>query len=426
MKKLIYINLYIILICVCCTGCNADSTTAGKHYSQTVETKEDPKDVSSLAVITNVDYENKIIEFYKIETEEECMYSYNVGTTVLTKTGRTSSIQSLSKGDVVDIYYDPVSFKISQIQISPDSQVWENINVTSFSVNDSTRSMTVGTSLFYYKDDLYVVSDEERISVTELTGADRLTIRGVGNRIVSVIVDKGHGYITLKGADIFLGGLVDIGGSIIKVIEENMLIIVPEGTHKVEVRNGDNIAEKYVTVARGEQCVADFSDVAANITETGSIKFDINIGNASLYIDNVKRDQSNTLTLSVGKHSVIVTAEGYVTYSSYIDVKPGHQKIEITLGKDSEGETSSEEETTEKPSTGEEETVVSKINDVTVSGPVGGLVYFDSTYMGVAPVTFDMVTGTHVISIINGKQINSYTVTLAEGGDDVEYDFTDK
>ena len=54
------------------------------------------------------------------------------------------------------------------------------------------------------------------------------------------------------------------------------------------------------------------------------------------------------------------------------------------------------------------------------------MVYFDSTYVGIAPVTFDMVTGTHVISILNGTEINSYTVTLAEGGDDVEYDFTNK
>ena len=54
------------------------------------------------------------------------------------------------------------------------------------------------------------------------------------------------------------------------------------------------------------------------------------------------------------------------------------------------------------------------------------MVYFDSTYVGVAPVTFDMVTGTHVISILNGTEINSYTVNLSEGKGDVEYDFTDK
>jgi hypothetical protein len=29
-------------------------------------------------------------------------------------------------------------------------------------------------------------------------------------------------------------------------------------------------------------------------------------------------------------------------------------------------------------------------------------------------------------SILNKNKINSYTVTLAEGGDDVVYDFTDK
>ena len=232
-------------------------------------------------------------------------------------------------------------------------------------------------------------------------------------------MDKGHGYISLKGAEIFVGGLVDVGGTTVKVIEDNMLLIVQEGVHRVEVRNGETIAEKYVTVVRGEQCVADFSDVAANVTVTGTVKINVNVSNASVYIDNVKRDYSSVITLVSGKHKLTVEADGYVTYSGTIEVGSSHQSIDIKLGIDDEPSTS------EDP-TKENETVVSKVNDVTVVGPKGAMVYFDSTYVGIAPVTFDMVTGTHVISILNGTEINSYTVNLSEGGDDVEYDFTNR
>lgn len=104
--------------------------------------------------------------------------------------------------------------------------------------------------------------------------------------------------------------------------------------------------------------------------------------------------------------------------------------MDINLKSTSETETETEGETetesSTEPVTDSSGDVVSQINDVTVSGPVGGYVYFDGKYMGVAPVTFDMITGSHVISILYNSQIKSYSVNLAEGGDDVIYDFTDK
>lgn len=426
MRNKLYALIYIMLLCAVLTACNNENTTR-RPFPTTQPSTEDAKDVEVLAVVTGIDEENKIIEFYKVDTEEECTYSYNSGTQILTKAGRSISIQSIVKGEVVDVHYDSASYMISRIQISDNKDVWENGKVNVFSVNDTTRSMTVGSSLYYYKDDIVVVSNDERISISELTSEDQLIVKGYGNRIVSIIVDKGHGYLSLKGADIFVGGLIDVGGSIVKVIEENMLILVPEGTYKVEVRNNSTIAEKHVTITRGEQSVVDFSDIAANVTTTGSLKLNINVLNAVLYIDNIKRDNNGVINLTTGTHSIIVTAEGYETYSTSVEIETGHKSMDIILRKeDSEEETTGEEETTTEEPTVEGETIVSEINDVTISGPVGGLVYFDSTYMGIAPVTFDMVTGTHVISIINGKEINSYTVTLAEGGDDVVYDFTDK
>lgn len=431
MRKKLYALIYILFICAMLAACD-NSSTNRRPFPTTEPTSADAKDVETLAVITNIDEENNIIEFYKIDTEEECMYSYNSGTEILTKTGRSISIQSVAKGEVVDVHYDPNSYMVSKIQISDNDKVWENGKVTVFSVDDATRSMSVGSSLYYYKDDVYVVSNEERISISELTAEDQLIVKGYGNRVVSVIVDRGHGYLSLKGEDIFVGGLIDIGGSIVKVIEENMLILVPEGTHKVEVRNNNTIAEKHVTITRGEQSVADFSDVAATVTTTGSIKLNINVSDATVYIDNIKREYTSVINLTTGTHSIIAVADGYETFRTAVEIETGHKSMDIILIKESEDEEetteegSTEEETTTEEPTVEGETIVSEINDVTVSGPVGGLVYFDSTYMGVAPVTFDMVTGTHVISIISGKNINSYTVTLAEGGDDVEYDFTDK
>lgn len=431
MRKKSAIIIFLILIMIF-TGCS-NKTSYIPWPTINTTTSADGKEATTLGVVDFVDVDNNILKFYKVDTEELCMYPYNAGTTVLTQSGRVTTIDTLTPGVIVDITYTTSAFVVAKVQVTTDDSAWENTKVNNFRVDDTTRSIQVGSTLYYYKDDVCVYSEGKAISISELTQADQLIVRGYGNRVLSIVVDVGHGYVTLEGEDIFIGGLVDIGGSIVKVIEENMLILVPEGTHKVEVRSGDTVAEKYVTVVRDEKCVADFSDVAANVTVTGSVKFNINVSDATLYIDNVKRDHGSIVVLKEGKHSVIVAANGYITYMDTIEVTNTHQSINIYLNEDTEAETESGNnpttESTQSSTEGttfEGETIVSAVNDVTISGPTGGLVYFDSTYMGVAPVTFDMITGTHVISILNGTEINSYTVTLVEGADDVVFDFTPK
>ena len=322
MKNKILLILYILLICLGLVACNPNKSTWFKQ-PQTTTAVENDKSVSVLAVVSSIDIDNKIINFYRIDTEEMCMYTYNSGTTVLTKTGRVSTIESLPVGSVVDLNYNPSSFMIYSIQIADDKEIWENTKVTNFSVDDTTRSITLGSSLYYYKDDVCVISNGRQIDISELNEADQLIVRGQGTRVLSIVVEKGHGYVSLKGAEIFVGGLVDVSGSLVKVIEDNMLLIVPEGVHKVEVRNGDNIAEKYVTVVRDEQCVADFSDVSANVTVTGTVKINVNIANATVYIDNVKRDHSGVITLISGKHRLVVSAEVPPTSSPKIAFSNG-------------------------------------------------------------------------------------------------------
>lgn len=432
MKK--YLGLiFVVILGTLFSGCDNNKTYAPW---QTVETtiSVDGKTATSLGVIDYIDVDNSIVKFYRVDTEELCLYTYNSGTNVLTQSGRVTTIDTLTAGTVVDVEYSTSSFIISKIQVSTGNNIWENSKVTNFKIDDTTRSMQVGNSLYYYKDDVCVYSEGKSIDVSELTSADQLIVRGIDNRILSIVVEVGHGYVTLDGDDIFIGGLIDIGGKIVKVVEENMLILVPEGTHKVEVRKDDNIAEKYVTVVRDEQSVADFSDVSANVTVTGSVKFNINVADAILYIDNVKRDHGSVVVLNEGKHSVIIVANGYVTYTDVIEITGEHQSLNIYLNEDKEADkeptdketTSATTASSSETTTLEGETIVSEINDVKILGPEGGLVYFDSIYKGVAPISFDMITGTHVISILYGTDINSYTVTLAEGGDDVEYDFTPK
>ena len=423
MKKVLSVMALIIVMAAAFCLCSCSNNDKENNESFRRPTKEQNTAAKLVAVLTDIDEDNKSISFTAVENGDDNVYSYNNATEVYSKSKVAMSIAQLEPGDVVDLYYNTGSLIITKLQISTDDDVWENGKVTSFKINDIEQEMKIGKTLYYFTSQIAVFSEGRPIKINELTEMDQLTVRGYKNQVVSIVVDKGHGYVTLTGESLFVGGLINIGGVLARNIESGMLLSVTEGTYLVQVVNGNYKADKYVTVRRGEESVVDFSDVVAEIHEKGNVKFNIDVAKAKLYIDGNAYDYSSILTLPTGEHKIKVTASGYDDYEAKINIEAKYQAFNISL---TEGDSSEDETETESETVVAGEDKVSKINDVTVTGPVGGSVYFDGTYMGTAPVTFDMVTGTHVISILYNKKINSYTVNLEEGANDVEYDFSDK
>lgn len=429
----------VILACALLCACASSSSTRW-HIKSTTKPADDGKAAVIIGVVTAIDEKNQSISFISAEDGSSNIFPYNSATAIYSKSGTDISMAQLSPGMVLDISYGKSSKLIEKVQVSGSKDVWENRGVVSFSVDDSKRAMRVGQSMYSYDDSTLVYSDGQKISMMELNPQDKLIVRGYGTKVLSVVVEKGHGYISLTGDSLFIGGYIDVGGTVVKVIEKDMLLIVREGNYKVEVRNGEYIAERQVMVERNENCELDFSDVAPIVTNNGNIRFNIDVEGASLFIDNVETKYAGMVVLPTGKHEIKVTANGYQTYTETIEVDVSYRVIDIKLIKDEQqtgtekptggGEGTTGENQTGEPSTSETKSpgqdIVSRINDVTVSGPEGGYVYFDGIYKGVAPVTFDMITGEHVISILYNKEIKSYSVVLAEGGDDVVYDFTGK
>ncbi len=425
----------IAIILTCCmmaacfigvSGCSSRSTSTRRPSSSSqTQTKETGDTVT--AVLTLVDTESKNMRFRTVDNYEDVLCSYNVGISVISKSGEVISASQLIEGMVCDITYDTEDRIISKVRVSTNDDVWEQRNVSNFSVDETAHEITIGKTLYTYDEKTIVFSHDKEISILELNRMDSLTVRGYKHEVVSIIVDTGHGYVSLTNASLFYGGLLDIGGLVVKSIEPNMVITVTEGTYKLEAESGEYSTTKTITVNRDELTLVSFGDVRPNVTQTGNVKFDINIDNAKLYIDNVLRDADGILTLTVGSHTVVITADGYNDYKDTISVVSGYTEYSIDMEDEEEttyeGETTTgEEETTTTVVNGE--TIVSTTNTVTVQGPEGAAIYFDSSYKGIAPVTFAMITGTHNITVLNGTDIATYTVNLVEGADDVLLDFS--
>lgn len=60
----------------------------------------------------------------------------------------------------------------------------------------------------------------------EINKQDVLTVRGTGYNVYSVVKSRGHGYIRLSHYKDFIGGIVEVGDSMILPVTKNMLITV--------------------------------------------------------------------------------------------------------------------------------------------------------------------------------------------------------
>lgn len=441
-NKALFIFL-ILLVAMLCTACNFykedDNEIESWHHPVDRSTTADDSDKKStgLFVITEISSNNKSVSVRSIDDYTDHVYSYNTATEFLSRHNVAITPAQVAPGDVVDAKFDAKTNILSQVKISDADRVWENTKVTNFAIDTKSKSMRIGNSLYSYDNYILAFSDAEQIELSEICQADQLIVRGVDRSVVSIVVDKGHGYVDLSGDTLFIGGYVDIGSEVVKVIEEDMLILVREGTYKVEVRNDQYLAEKEVTVKKNQKVTVDFSDVRPIVIETGSVKIAVEPKDAIVYIDGVKTDCSEVFSMKTGKHKIEIVADNYEKYTGTFEVEKGLKTFEYKLkGIEKEtttessstapNETTSQEETTAQAPTETEAGSESETNTVSVNGPEGGYVYFDGKYKGIAPVTFPMITGEHVISIVNDGDIKSYTVNLADGADNVRYDFSPK
>lgn len=433
----------------------AKAYTAKNSVNQ-MESKSTAPIVNAPTIPTDIRTELAVITYVSADTKRLSVRSYGEGVDrtfyveqpalIYTEFGNAMTLAQLYAGDVIDITYDNVNNKVSEIHIS--NEVKCHMAVSDVSVNTSYRRLSLYGKNYEYARNVVVVSDNELITPEQLSVHDVFNLYEKDGKVVSVVVTRGHGYISLTGVDLFMGGYVNIGSENIKTIEKNMMITVTEGSYKVAVSKDQYYGSKTVTVNRNQVTTVDFSEFVADTVENGNVLFDIDVDGAVLYLNGKETDYTEgMLTLPVGTYTVRVSADGYDNYQDKIEVKADYQKVNIRMKKEEESTSSGQttgavqqssqangtQQTTSASSTGvtsqyetETTTIVSTKNRVYIDGPAGAAIYFDDSYLGVAPLDFAMVTGQHTFIVISGTTIKSYTVNLVEGADDVRYDFTPK
>lgn len=418
------IRICLLLLCLAFCGCGSSGTE--KQETKDLETGFIPAragmyDSADTAVIKKINKPAKSITFYNLVRGKNYTLTYDGTTKLYDKYGSSVSMEQVDEGDIVEITFLKEKKALASLQKSDDCFVYED--VTNFSIDEKTKEIMVGSNVYRYEEDLFVFSGGEQIEIMDINTVDSLCIQGIDHTVYSIAIDKGHGYLRLKNDEYFWGGWIEVGQSIIRPIEEDMLLVIPEGKYDVLLTTDGVSATKKVTIKRDKETELDIGDLKKeDLRKFGTLIFAVTPDTASVYIDGEQVDISGPVEVEYGIHQMMAKAEEYQTVIQYIKVGQESATIQVTMEKDT-GESVSSNTTTD---TAEKEDAASANGSkITISSPVGAEVYMDGSYIGIAPVSVKKTQGVHVITLRQkGYETRSYTINITDLTNDETMSFS--
>lgn len=373
-------------------------------------------DSADTAVLVARDSENSTLTFLNLELGRRYTLSLDGTTRLYDKYGDSVALEQIQTGDIVDITFLKTKKHLTTMQIS--SQAWVYTDVERYEIDAVRSEVTIGSQTYKLTSNTQYLSGGRNIESMDLNISDVLTFMGIGNQVLTVRVDKGHGYLRLENDENFVGGWIEVGQALIQRITEDMLLVVPEGSYQVNITNRGGGGVKSVVINRNEETHLDIGDLEIPEPQRGMVLFSLDPVSAELYIDGSPADPSGAVDLEYGLHQLIVRATGYKSITQYIRVAQPSVGINIALE-------ANESEKDNSPETDNDQTTTDYYK-IYIDAPEGVEVYFDGNYVGITPCSFAKRSGAHVVTLRKtGYTTRSYTITVDEEEKDISYSFAD-
>lgn len=478
MKKLQRIRMFLPILVMGIsvmgfTGCaNGTQTDNQMQNAVSQNTAYVPKIADSLdeAVVSKINEKKQEITFFNTTTGRFYTLEYDGTTSIKNKYDEELTIKQLRAGDLVITSFIKEDKKVKTIQLKKDAFITED--VSDFKIQKLARTMMIGDKQYQLSKYLSVIANGQSGDLEDINQADVLRVSGTDYMINSIVVAKGHGYLSLANDEYFIGGWIEVGESIIKPITEKMLLTVPEGEYDILVSNKGHGGTKRIVVEANKETIVDIGDLKGEEVKTGKLIFTITPAEATLTIDGKAVDYSTAVTLEYGIHQIVLKADGYKTMTKYIKVGSELANINIEMeegnsddsvstnsstnsGSNSNSDSnsnanngsnnssngnagsSSNNNTTSGNSAGDANPGTSLIGDtqvesstanplVYIEAPVGAQLYLDGEYVGVVPTNFIKKEGDHEVSFKkDGYETRSYTLYFDGGENNMTFSFAE-
>lgn len=379
-------------------------------------------DSADTAILVDQDREKNTLTFLNLDLGKRYTLSVDGTTGLYDKYGDAVSLEQIKKGDIVDITFLKSKRHLTSMQLS--NQSWTYDDVEWYEVDALRGEVHIGSETYKLTSNTQYLSEGRNVEIMDLNAADVLSFQGIGNQILTIRVEKGHGYLRLVNDEHFVGGWIEIGQSLIQRITEDMLLPVPEGNYEVNISNKGGGGVKNIEIRRNQETTLDIGDLEVPEPQTGMVLFSLTPATTEVYIDGNKIDASVPVTLEYGLHQMIARAEGYQSVTKYIRVAQESAAVDVILEMTEETE-SEEPEVTPVPAPDPTDTVTDYYK-VFVDAPEAVEVYLDGHYVGISPCSFRKEEGSHVIILRkSGYETRSYTVQIDGEEKDLSYSFAD-
>ncbi|MDF2538080.1 MAG: hypothetical protein K0S76_1101 [Herbinix sp.] len=447
---IIGLTFFSIIIFITMADASKDSKKQGNTNQQDgkpLVNNQTGNETGYLSVVKEINAQAHTITLFHVMSGEELILSYNGGSDITDKYGHLISMSQIPVGAMVEADYHGETGKLAKMSIS--SSAWEYAGVKNLTIDRDSGIMRIADTKYKFTDSLVVVDGQELISVTDIAEQDELTVRGYEETIWSVTVTRGHGIVTLTDYENLIGASITIGYEAIQQITEDLVITVREGDFNLTVENKDFSATKNVSVFRNQETVVSLRDIGPKAEKKGLLVFEITPFGADMFIDGILTTYANAIEMVYGEYQLEVSLDGYTTFKGILNVDSAGKTMKIDLPKISSGEgavitveqgnnnlppdtgatdpiedNSSGDNASNDPENGSEEETVDQEHSIIVQQPIGASVYLNGVFKGFAPVTFEKIIGTHVLTfIMEGYETKSYTVEVPDNGLDSYFSF---
>lgn len=314
---------------------------------------------------------NNKFEIIDTQVGKTGFYTLGDAVTVTKEDGRKAAYSTVTRGDIIYVGLSKDAGEVISIEYTDD--VWEKEDFDNVEVDTENRTISNGTRRYSYDKNTLFIYNGDFIKDGDLTKEDVVTLRGIGDTVWTVTVEKYHGYIKIENADRIEKPVITVDGKEAEFTDN--MTPVSAGAHKLGI-SGSNIDELTVDIhiTAGEIYSVDMASVQE---KTGVLTFNINADNCIILVDGKQVSADSPVVLSMGTYTISVSAEGYKTYNGTIDVNEPLVEADIQLEK-----------------------LQVKTASITVeSNPAGATVYANGAVIGVTPFTTQINYGDYQISI---------------------------
>ena len=350
-----------------------DRIMTGNSPSDTENTPvvfERPEQERELGMISSINSLHRTLTLHLLDSGRTDRFYMTDSTPVQDRRGNPIGFGELDLGDIIEVTFDVHSRDLAAVNES--GRAWREQHRGNFDINLEAGTITIGNRVYTYSSRTMVLNRGEDFSIVMINPEDAITLVGYGDKIWSIRVDSGHGFIRFENAEQVVNGTVTIGNTSFYTLEDSRPISVIEGTHRVIV-NGQNI-ETFVAdvVVRQNQTVN--IDLMSDIQlRHGRLQLIINEPNAVVLIDGEPVEET-LVELEFGTYVLRVEAPGFIPIQQEVELVQDFMRLELDLVRD-----------------------ISGAQILIETFPSDAQIFLDDAFVGNSPVTVEVEFGTRSI-----------------------------